>query len=51
MFRRDCTIAGFDPELARAIDSERGRQEDHVELIASPQRALRARLCLPTWQT
>ena len=35
MFRRDCTIAGFDPELARAIDSERGRQEDHVELIAS----------------
>jgi glycine hydroxymethyltransferase len=35
MFSRDCTIAGFDPELARAIDSERGRQEDHVELIAS----------------
>ncbi len=35
MFRRDCAIAGFDPELARAIDSERGRQEDHVELIAS----------------
>ena len=35
MFSRDCTIAGFDPELARAIASERGRQEDHVELIAS----------------
>ena len=35
MFRRDCTIAGFDPELARAIESERGRQEDHIELIAS----------------
>jgi glycine hydroxymethyltransferase len=28
-------IAGFDPELARALLSERGRQEDHIELIAS----------------
>jgi glycine hydroxymethyltransferase len=29
------TIAGFDPELAKAIAGERGRQEDHIELIAS----------------
>jgi glycine hydroxymethyltransferase len=29
------TIAEFDPELARAIAGERGRQEDHIELIAS----------------
>ena len=35
MFSRDMTIAGFDPELAAAIDSERQRQEDHIELIAS----------------
>src|SRR5450432_2030464 len=35
MFRTTMTIEGFDPELARAIDGERHRQEDHVELIAS----------------
>ena len=29
------TIAGFDPELAKAIAGERKRQEDHIELIAS----------------
>ncbi|MDE2220270.1 MAG: serine hydroxymethyltransferase [Gammaproteobacteria bacterium] len=28
-------IAGFDPELHAAIEGERGRQEDHIELIAS----------------
>ncbi len=28
-------LAGFDPELARAIASEERRQEEHVELIAS----------------
>ena len=28
-------IADFDPELAAAIDNERRRQEDHIELIAS----------------
>jgi glycine hydroxymethyltransferase len=28
-------IAGFDPELAAALDDERTRQEDHIELIAS----------------
>ncbi len=35
MFRSNETIADFDPELARAIEGERRRQEDHVELIAS----------------
>ena len=29
------TIEGFDPELAGAMRSERQRQEDHIELIAS----------------
>jgi glycine hydroxymethyltransferase len=35
MFPTNMTIAGFDPELARALDAERRRQEDHIELIAS----------------
>ena len=35
MFSRQDTIAGLDPELARAIAGEQQRQEDHVELIAS----------------
>src|SRR5512147_872461 len=35
MFPRDMRIAGFDDALAQAIESERQRQEDHVELIAS----------------
>jgi glycine hydroxymethyltransferase len=35
MFSAQMAIAGFDPELARAIAAERGRQEDHIELIAS----------------
>ena len=35
MFPKDSRIEGFDPELAQAIASERQRQEDHVELIAS----------------
>jgi glycine hydroxymethyltransferase len=35
MFDHDMRIAGYDDELARAIASERQRQEDHVELIAS----------------
>jgi len=35
MFSSRMTIAGFDPELAKAIAGERTRQEDHVELIAS----------------
>jgi glycine hydroxymethyltransferase len=35
MFSSSMTIAGFDPELAAAINGERQRQEDHIELIAS----------------
>jgi glycine hydroxymethyltransferase len=35
MFPKDCTIAGYDDELAAAIADEARRQEDHVELIAS----------------
>jgi glycine hydroxymethyltransferase len=35
MFSSTMTIAGFDPELAAAINGERQRQEDHIELIAS----------------
>ena len=35
MFPASMTIAGFDPELATALDHERVRQEDHIELIAS----------------
>ncbi|HXA37174.1 MAG TPA: serine hydroxymethyltransferase [Steroidobacteraceae bacterium] len=35
MFTSGMTIAGFDPELAKAIADERNRQEDHIELIAS----------------
>src|SRR6201989_2897303 len=35
MFNAQMTIAGFDPELAKSIADERGRQEDHIELIAS----------------
>jgi glycine hydroxymethyltransferase len=35
MFRTTETIADFDPELARALEGERRRQEEHVELIAS----------------
>src|SRR5579862_1209942 len=35
MFRTSMTIEGFDPELSRALQGERRRQEEHVELIAS----------------
>ncbi|MGA0382395.1 MAG: serine hydroxymethyltransferase [Arenicellales bacterium] len=35
MFSMKDTIAGFDPELAEAIQNERRRQEEHIELIAS----------------
>ncbi len=35
MFPRDARIETYDPELAQAIAAEAGRQEDHVELIAS----------------
>ncbi len=35
MFSRDMSIAAYDPELADAIEHERRRQEEHIELIAS----------------
>ncbi|ELQ16158.1 serine hydroxymethyltransferase [Xanthomonas translucens] len=35
MFPRAARIETYDPELAQAIAAEAGRQEDHVELIAS----------------
>ncbi len=35
MFTPQMTIAGFDPDLAKAIADERNRQEAHIELIAS----------------
>src|SRR5262245_32096838 len=35
MFRTTMDIASFDPELARALQGERRRQEEHIELIAS----------------
>jgi glycine hydroxymethyltransferase len=35
MFKKSMTIAGFDDELFQAIEQERQRQEDHIELIAS----------------
>ncbi|MCD0246781.1 serine hydroxymethyltransferase [Xanthomonas melonis] len=35
MFSRDVRLETYDPELAKAIADEAGRQEDHVELIAS----------------
>ena len=35
MFPASMQIAGFDPELATALDRERTRQEEHIELIAS----------------
>jgi len=35
MFSASQTIAKFDPELFAAMEAERQRQEDHIELIAS----------------
>lgn len=35
MFAGNETIAGFDDELAAAMEEERVRQEEHIELIAS----------------
>ena len=35
MFAKDMKIAGFDDELWNAMEGERRRQEDHIELIAS----------------
>lgn len=35
MFHRNMNIADFDPELWTALQQERRRQEEHIELIAS----------------
>ena len=35
MFSKDMKIAGFDDELWKAMQGERRRQEEHIELIAS----------------
>jgi len=35
MFTNDYEIKGFDDELFQALESERRRQEEHIELIAS----------------
>jgi glycine hydroxymethyltransferase len=35
MFSADMTIASFDPALQAALNGERVRQEEHIELIAS----------------
>ena len=35
MYSKHDTIQGFDPELWSALEQERQRQEDHIELIAS----------------
>jgi glycine hydroxymethyltransferase len=35
MFDKQMQIADFDPDLWNAIEAERHRQEDHIELIAS----------------
>tara|TARA_Y100000591_G_scaffold189429_1_gene163801 strand:- start:2013 stop:3275 length:1263 start_codon:yes stop_codon:yes gene_type:complete len=35
MFRGNETISGFDDELAKAMNAENLRQEEHIELIAS----------------
>jgi glycine hydroxymethyltransferase len=35
MFDKDMRIAGYDDELSQAIEGERRRQEEHIELIAS----------------
>ena len=35
MFSKEMTIAGFDDELWGAMEKERVRQEEHIELIAS----------------
>ncbi|CAG0939460.1 glycine hydroxymethyltransferase [Candidatus Brocadiaceae bacterium] len=35
MFNKNMTIAGFDDDLFNAMEEERQRQQDHIELIAS----------------
>jgi glycine hydroxymethyltransferase len=35
MYTKDTKVEGFDPELFNAMEGERRRQEEHIELIAS----------------
>lgn len=35
MFTKDCKVEGYDDELFAAMEGERRRQEEHIELIAS----------------
>lgn len=35
MYTRDMKVEGFDPELFEAMEGEKRRQEEHIELIAS----------------
>ncbi len=35
MFKSDISLSEFDPEISAAIEAERTRQEQHIELIAS----------------
>jgi glycine hydroxymethyltransferase len=35
MYNKDMTVKGFDDELWKAMEGERVRQEEHIELIAS----------------
>ncbi|MFT5395000.1 MAG: glycine hydroxymethyltransferase [Gammaproteobacteria bacterium] len=39
MFTKDCKVQGFDDELFAAMEGERRRQEEHIELIASENMA------------
>lgn len=39
MFNKAMTIAGYDEDLWRAMERERQRQEEHIELIASENNA------------
>lgn len=39
MFSKDMRIAGFDDQLWQAMQNEKQRQEDHIELIASENNA------------
>ncbi len=39
MYTKDTKVEGFDPELFTAMEGERRRQEEHIELIASENMA------------
>ena len=39
MFKSDISLSEFDPEISAAIEAEKTRQEEHIELIASENHA------------